>query len=66
MQKWEYLFVVTNGNLRYNPEVQSVNGESPKQEIHLNEFLQKVGNEGWELTATRTDAYIFKRPKDSN
>ncbi len=66
MQKWEYLVVVTFGNVRYNPEVQSINGAKPQKEIHLNEYLQELGELGWELTTSRTDTYFFKRPKNSN
>lgn len=66
MQKWEYLIVIADGPIRFNPRVFSVNGEKPNTEIHFNEYLQEIGEVGWELTGTRPDVYIFKRPKKSN
>ena len=67
MQKWEYLVVVCGGgNPRFNPQVERVDGQEPEQDTYLDDYLQQLGDNGWELTGIRLDVYYFKRPKNSN
>ena len=54
------------GNPRYNPQVDSVNGQEPEKDIYLDDYLQQLGDDGWEMTGIRLDVYYFKRPKGNS
>ena len=65
MQKWEYLYVVA-----YEDNVQRINDEKPVRDTSkLPNFLQEVGQDGWELVGLTPYSdgasrcrLIFKRP----
>jgi hypothetical protein len=72
--KWEYLTVFLNDGDRHIMRVQKINDqELPywKTGPAWHEYINKLGEEGWELVRThRSDHYgvppwtwIFKRPK---
>lgn len=70
-QQWEYMEVIFRDYGGYRPRF--INGEeqfSWKQAPVIYEYMNQVGEQGWELTGvgSRNDmemAAYFKRPKDS-
>jgi hypothetical protein len=63
MQKWEYLVVETY--VDRNRVVKAINGvlEPPKDRINFYEYLQTLGDQGWELVGGNDILCYFKRPK---
>lgn len=61
MQKWEYLILVMDRSVRHNPRIYTVNGQRPRQELNLQDYLPELGKQGWELSAIDGDIYYFKR-----
>lgn len=62
MQKWEYLEVES----AYN-RVLAINGKEVKdwqEGTRMIDYLNQVGDEGWELIAIDENRYLFKRPKE--
>jgi hypothetical protein len=74
VQRWEYLVVRIGLSDRGVPRPQQINGRDVhdwRQAQPIYELLEKLGDEGWELTSTESAAsgnwlqhLIFKRPKD--
>ena len=64
MQKWEYMDVYISGNHRFDPMVRTVNGKQLKENVTLRDYLQKLGEDGWELVSIREEVYYLKRPKE--
>ena len=58
-QKWEYYFISCMG-----AKVDVVNGKDmPKPWPNTVEYINKLGEEGWELVSVYGNTYAFKRPK---
>ncbi len=75
MQKWEYLILTREYEKSVNhPCIVSVNGKSlaeggsflssPKYPSAW-DFLNQVGNDGWELIGIDQANYVLKRPKQN-
>jgi hypothetical protein len=72
MKKWEYLYVGAVPVSYRNKEVKFVvNGETMKSSRRLGEYLQELGEQGWEMVTVFQDPdpayplsyFFFKRPK---
>ncbi len=65
MQQWEYLTVVFDGaNRELRPRwVDDKELPDWKKGPTRYEYLNQLGNQGWELAATSATLYTFKRPK---
>lgn len=66
MQRWEYLTLDWDwgdDQQRRAFGVNQVKIEDWKKDPLLEEYLSKLGEEGWELVAVDEGLYIFKRPK---
>jgi hypothetical protein len=66
MQKWEYLFLESEG--AWNPKVRYVNHEELpnwRDGPPLHEYMNQLGDQGWELVGFDTygQAMVFKRAK---
>lgn len=73
MQKWEYLFLITDS--RKNDLPRFLNGREIKdwqRGLSLVEFTNQLGEQGWELVSSQPHYYgasveevrmVFKRPK---
>lgn len=57
MWKWEYLVIVISGNVRFDPKIYTVNNEEMKKEISFHGYLRELGEQGWELVATKAEVY---------
>lgn len=61
MQKWEYLLVVAmDGRPRY------IHGQELRdwqRGPNILDYLNQLGDQGWELVNFDSGAYMFKRPK---
>ncbi len=66
MQQWEYLHVVMDIGSSGRVVARSTNWqEQPnwKKGPLFSDYLNQLGNQGWELVAVEATRYIFKRPK---
>lgn len=65
MTKWEYQVIrINRGTMDKKTLVNLVNGQEPESYPNALEFIQKLGEDGWELAALPSNVeYIFKRPK---
>jgi hypothetical protein len=62
MQKWEYMTLTAN--LPSGKVVNFINDQAVgMRNIALFPYLNKLGNEGWEIIAYSNNTFVLKRPK---
>jgi hypothetical protein len=70
MQKWEYLEVISAVEGKYPAAyriVGTVNGKDVKDEKSpFFEYINKCGEDGWELVSNNSGVYTFKRPRSGS
>jgi len=66
MQKWEYLVLISYGDLsKEDARLHILNGKSFGKDHELfYPYIKELGEQGWELVSVHDNEYYFKRPKE--
>ncbi len=72
MQKWEYLYLEAHLQSAARPQATKANGQLLEDRPNLWEYINKLGDEGWELVnvynyaepSRHKDYFVFKRPRE--
>ena len=65
MQRWEYVEIIRLQDLKSKTSyVYEINEEDlSSRRLPFRSYIDKLGEEGWELVSRDGTSYMFKRPK---